>query len=294
MRLFRGGELDQFHLLELVLADEAAGVLAVGAGLGAEAGRVGGVFDRQGRFLQGFASVDVGHRHFGRGDEPQVPALDPEQVLLELGQLAGAGHGRGVDQEGRQHLGVAVPLGVQIEKEVDQGPRQARAEPLEQGEAGPGDPGGGLEVEDAESFADLPVGQGREGKFRDCPPAPDLHVVPLVPSLGHIVVTEVGDGQDDLLQLAFDLCKRRVQLLDPFGNGAHLDDERLGAGGFPGLLERGDGAGDGVALVLERLDLGEHGQSPAVRGGELVDQLRVDPAQVALVADEIEIFPDKT
>ena len=238
--------------------------------------------------------MDVGHRHLGRGDEPQVPALDPEQVLLELGQLAGAGHGRGVDQEGRQHLGVAVPLGVQIEKEVDQGPRQARAEPLEQGEAGPGEPGRGLEVEDAQAFADLPVGQGRKGKFRDRAPAPDFHVVPLVPSLGHVVGAQVGDGQDDLLQLAFDVGQRSVQFLDPLGHGAHLGDERLGAGRFPGLLEGGDGAGNGVALILERLDLGEHGQPPAVRGGELVDQLRVSAAQVALAADKIEMFPDKT
>ncbi len=187
-----------------------------------------------------------------------------------------------------------MPLGVQIEKEVDQGSRQARAEPLEQGEAGPGEPGRGLEVENTESFPDLPVGQGREGKFRDRAPAPDFHVVPLVVPLGHVVVAEIGDGQDDLLQLFLDPGQGRVQLFDPLGHGAHLGDERFGAGRLAGLLEGGDGAGNGVALVLERLDLGEHGQPPAVRGGELVDQLRVSAAQVALAADKIEMFPDKT
>ena len=35
------GELDELDLLELVLADHAAGVLAVRAGFAAEAGRVG-------------------------------------------------------------------------------------------------------------------------------------------------------------------------------------------------------------------------------------------------------------
>ena len=40
---FGRGELDQLDLLELVLADHAADVLAVGAGFGAEAGGVGAV-----------------------------------------------------------------------------------------------------------------------------------------------------------------------------------------------------------------------------------------------------------
>ena len=45
VRVFGRGELDQLDLLELVLADHAADVLAVAAGFGAEAGRVGAEAD---------------------------------------------------------------------------------------------------------------------------------------------------------------------------------------------------------------------------------------------------------
>jgi hypothetical protein len=69
------GEADQLHLVELVLADQPLGVLAVGAGLGAEAGGVGGIGQGQGLLVQDFVPVDVGQRDFGRGDQESSPSL---------------------------------------------------------------------------------------------------------------------------------------------------------------------------------------------------------------------------
>ena len=86
----RRGEVDELDLVELVLADQAAHVAAVGAGLGAEARRVGAVAARQRRLLEDLAAVQVGHRHLGGRDEVEVGSLDVEEVGLELGQLAGA------------------------------------------------------------------------------------------------------------------------------------------------------------------------------------------------------------
>ena len=49
-RLLGGGDRDQLHLAELMLADHAARVLACRARLGAEAERAGGEAQRQRRF----------------------------------------------------------------------------------------------------------------------------------------------------------------------------------------------------------------------------------------------------
>ena len=104
----RGGQLHQLDLVELVLADQAADVLAVGAGLGAEAGGVGGVAQRQVGLVEDLAPVQVGQRHLGGRDQVVVETLELEQVLLELRQLAGADEGVAVDDERRQDLAVAV------------------------------------------------------------------------------------------------------------------------------------------------------------------------------------------
>ena len=69
-------ELDQLDLLELVLADDAARVLACGSGFGAEAGGVGGEADGQAGFVEDFVAVEVGDRDFGGGDQPVVVVLE--------------------------------------------------------------------------------------------------------------------------------------------------------------------------------------------------------------------------
>ena len=122
--LFGARELDQFNFLKLVLADDAARVLACGPGFGAEAGRIGGEADGQPRFVENFVAVEIGDGDFGGGDQPVVVILElaardgfgvgigaAEEVFGELGKLAGAEEALGIDHEGRQHLGIAVLAG---------------------------------------------------------------------------------------------------------------------------------------------------------------------------------------
>ena len=78
-----------------MLADQAAHVRAVRAGLAAEARRVGGVAQRQRAAVEDLVAVQVRERHLGGRDQVEIPvAGDLEQVLLELRQLAGAGQRR--------------------------------------------------------------------------------------------------------------------------------------------------------------------------------------------------------
>jgi len=96
----RGGELHQLDLVELMLADQAAGITAVGAGLGAEAWGVGGVVERQVPFLERFIPVDVGDRHLRRRDQIEIPVVDLEQVFGEFRQLPGRRQRGGVAMKG--------------------------------------------------------------------------------------------------------------------------------------------------------------------------------------------------
>ena len=115
----RRRDLHHLDLVELVLADHAARVLAVGAGLGAEAGRVRREPDRQRLGRHDLVAHQVRQRHFAGGDQVEVAAfrvrllraalLHLEEVGLELGQLAGAAQARRPDQVGRVALLVAVP-----------------------------------------------------------------------------------------------------------------------------------------------------------------------------------------
>jgi hypothetical protein len=89
-----------------------AGVLAVGAGFRTEARRIGGVVDGQLFLGQDFILMDIGYRHFSRGNQKIIPVFQFEQVGFEFGQLAGVGHGLAVDDKRRQHLGVAVFAGM--------------------------------------------------------------------------------------------------------------------------------------------------------------------------------------
>ena len=83
------GDADQLDLVELVLADHAARVLAGGARLGAEAGRAGGEAQRQLLLVEDLVVHEVGERHLGGRDQPEA-VVGAEQVLGELRQLAGA------------------------------------------------------------------------------------------------------------------------------------------------------------------------------------------------------------
>ena len=84
-------ELHELDLVELVLADQTAHVLAVRAGLAAEARRVGGVADRQLAAVEDLAAVEVGQRHFRRRHQIEIPlAGDLEEIGFELRQIAGA------------------------------------------------------------------------------------------------------------------------------------------------------------------------------------------------------------
>ena len=179
------GEVDHLHLVELVLANQALGVLAVRAGFGPEAGRMGAEPDRQLRFVDDLACVDVGQGNLGRGDQEIIRVVELEQVFLEFGQLARAGHGLAVDDERRDDLGVAMQGCLRVEHQLGQGAFQTGAPAIADGKAGACQLGGALEVQAAQLRAQFPMFPGREIEFRFFPPVAQDRVVLLGGAKGH-------------------------------------------------------------------------------------------------------------
>lgn len=185
--------LHELHLLELVLADHAAHVLAVRARLGAEAGGMGG--EAQWQLFGGedpFAH-QVGERDLGGGDEiaPRL-ARDREEIGLELGQLAGALHDLGKHEKRGVDLEVAMLAGMQVEHELSERTMKPGELAAQHGETSAREPGRGLGIEPAFACAKLDVIAHRKGKGVRFAKAAKLAVVLLVAAQRDALVGRFG------------------------------------------------------------------------------------------------------
>ena len=152
------GVLDGYNLdfVELVQAVEAAHVFAVGTGFTTEAGGVGAVLQREVALLENHVTVDVGDGHLGGGDEVEVIDLAVVHLSLFVRQLAGAVGGILVHHIGRLDFHETGGCGL-VEEEVDEGALQTGAFAFIDGEAGAGDLGAELEVDDVVFLHEFPV-----------------------------------------------------------------------------------------------------------------------------------------
>ena len=296
------GEFDEFDLLELVLADHAADILAVAAGFGAEAGGVGAEAGGELGLVEGLVPEEVGDGDFGGGDEPMVAVLVDaglvglvvavEEVGGEFGEAAGAEEGFGVDHVGRQDFGVAVLAGVEVEHEVGDGALEAGSLAIVDDEAGAGDFGGAFEVEDAEAFADFPMGEGGEVEGAGRAPGFFYGVGALVGADGDDVLGEVGDGLQDGAKL---VVGGGGGGFEGVGLGFELGELGGEGGGVAAFaLELAEVGGELVALGFEGFGLGDGVAAAGVDGGEIAeDGCGVSVAGAEFLFDEGQVGPDK-
>src|ERR1019366_6760557 len=230
--LLRAGELHQFHLLELVLADDAANVAAVAAGLAAETRRVGAELDGQLLRLQRLVAINIGDRDFGGRDQPEIGVLALEQVFGEFGKLAGAVEAGGIHQEGGQHFGVAVFPGMHVEEKVYKCALQPGAQAPVEREARAGDLAGAREIEDTELGTEVPMCLGLEVELRWLANSADFHVV--VGGTAHRdgFVRDIGDAGEQFLELLVDGLHLFIERGDLLRDGAHFLLPRGSVGAF--------------------------------------------------------------
>ena len=275
-RFLRLGHPHQLDLVELVHADQPAGLAPGRAGLAAETRRVGGIPHRQVAPRQQPVALEVGHRYLGRRHQEQLLAFGAVEVILELGQLAGARHAGTVHQEGHAHFGVAVFLGMHVEQEVDQRPLEACAGPAVNDEPAAADLGGVVEIEPALGGGQFHVVLGLEGEKRLLVPRTDDRIGGGVLPDRAELVREVGDGKEQVplagigfVGLAADFLQSVAEALDLGHDGRRVLPLRLQ---FPDLLAQG------VAARLQLLALGLAAAPPGIAGGHLVHQLPCLPA----------------
>ena len=94
---------EPLDLVELVHPDDAAGVLAVAAGLPAEARRPAGVAQRAVGQVEDLVGVVAGQRHLGGADEVQVVGLEAVDLVGVRAEEPGARHDLRPHQHRRDH-----------------------------------------------------------------------------------------------------------------------------------------------------------------------------------------------
>ena len=265
-----------FDLVELVQAVQAADVLAVGAGLAAEARRVGRQALRDLVLRQNDVAEDVGHGHLGRRDHVEIVDLGVVHLALLVGELAGAEAGVAVDHHRRFDLLVAG-RGILIEEEVDQGALQLGSLALVDREAGAGDLDAQVEVDDVVLLGELPVRQGAFGEVHLG--AAHLDDLVVLGSLARLDQGAGGVGHQD--ELAVQLGRRLVHLGEELG-GTGLQRGDLGLGGLGGVAESllhqvADLGGLLLLLGEQRVALGLEAAAAGVELQHLIyDRLRVE------------------
>ncbi len=260
-----------------MLTDHAAGIAPGGAGLAAEARRVGDELQRQLLGIENLAGHDVGQRHFCGRDQVEVClafAADLEQIVLEFRQLTGALQRRRLHQVGGIGLFVAMLTGVQIDHELRQGAMQAGDRPTHQGEAGAGQFGGGLEIQPTVLLAQGDMILHREVEGLRRAPAANLDVLFLVRTDRHGLVRQVGDAQHQLVQLTLDAVQLLLAGFEFAAHAIHIGEQRGDV--LTALLGLADGLGTRIALGLELFGAGLHGLALGLQ--------RFDARHVQLVA----------
>ena len=257
-----------FHFVKLVQAVKAAHVFAVGTGLTAEAGRVGGKLLGELVGAEDDVTEDVGDGNLGGRDHIEVVQVGVVHLAFLVGQLAGTKTGSGVHHHRRLHFLVAG-CGVAVQEVVDEGALQLGAFAFIYRETGTGNLHAQVEVDDVVLLGQFPVGKCVLGEVHLG--AAHLHhqVVLGTLTLGYQVAGDVGQEH----QLVLELLDGLVGLLEK-GGGTLLDGGDFCLGGFGlGLLaflhELADGGGSLLLLAQESVALGLESLAFVVQGDDV-------------------------
>ena len=230
-----------------MLANNAAGVASIAAGLTAEAGCVAGVANAlptQLCIVENAVSRHIRYRDLCRGNKiVTLIRIEAEKILLELGQLAGAAQRVPVDDVGYVDLAIAMLAGMQIQHELDQGPVQPSQRPVHDIESRAGNLTRGFEVHLPEAFPEGDMVEDREVEAARIAPARHLHVVRFRCPIGHIRRRDVWHSQQQLV----DVC-----LGGPGFGGQRID---LAGNTFQRLIDLGLGPVHAHALPHQHADL---------------------------------------
>ncbi len=199
--------------------------------------------------VQDFVAKKIGDRNFGRGREPEIGVLDLEQIVLELGKLPGAEQAGRVDQERRQHFGIAVLARVNVQHEVDQRAFQPGADAPIDGKPRAGDFGGALQIQNLQLGPEIPMRLGLKIELARLAPAADFDVVVRALAHRHGFVRNIRNAGHQIAESFIDGLGFFIQGSNAIADLADLLLDRGGV--LPGFLELPDFDALGVLLRLQ-------------------------------------------
>ncbi len=219
------GNLHQLHLIELVLAHQAAHVLTIGPGLATKTWGISNVVQREKVSLQNLIPMNVGQRNLGGRNEKKVRLRCSKQIFLELGQLSRPRHRIPVHQKRREYFLVAALARVKVQHKINKGSLQqcpratVKREPRSRQFRCSG------EVQDPQLFSDLPMVFREKVEFGDFAPAPYLSVVFGPRAYRHGLMGQIGDSEYKILESLFDAGQGRLGILEVPRDLLHFSHE---------------------------------------------------------------------
>ena len=216
-------EREHLDLVELMDAKDAAGVLAGGAGLAAKAGGDPRVTQRQVATVEDLARVQAGEGDLGGADEEELVLFDLVDHLPLAGEEPGPVQRLLADEHRGHHRGEPLLAG-DLDGEPDERQLQQDEIPDQIGEAGAGEGGGLLGLDQAEGPAEVEVVAGLEAEGRVLTDLAHDDRVLVGLAIGRVGVRRVGDRGGELVASGNHLGELRLELLDPGGDVAHRGD----------------------------------------------------------------------
>src|SRR6266567_646553 len=215
-----------FDFIELMDAEDAARVLAVGASLAAETGTEGYEAHGQVFSFENFVLVHAGDRDFSGADEEGVIILNGVDLVASFGELTVANkaeftrHGR-YDKRGETFLGYA------IKGEIHERQFKAGRVMLENIAARPGDLDAALDIQHVQVLHDGVVIAQLEVKGGYDAPVLEWHIVVLIFADGSAGIRNVRHEVEQLLALFQKVVEPRFHAFDLLGQLFAFGDELL-------------------------------------------------------------------
>ena len=164
--------------------------------------------------------MQIGYRYFRGRDQKQIVGRGPIGIVFELRQLSCPDHDLATDEQWRLDLDVPVFAGMQLQHEVDQPARQARARAHQHRKSRSRKLGTTRQIEDPETLGDFPVRFPACGRRR-APAAQNRRL------FRHFGQRRIGDEQGLRFERGLDLPQLRFERGDTLAQLAARDRGRF-------------------------------------------------------------------
>ena len=178
--------------------------------------------------VQDFVAVQVGHGNFSRGNQPEIVLLVVVEVVGEQREIARTFHDFAPHQDRQGNLRVSVLPAVQVQHPRYDRAFQTRAVTVQRVKAAAREFHAALEVDDSETFGQVPVWLCVKIERGGFAPVAKHLVAGFVVPVGCAGVREVGQFHHGAVDALLQITHLVFESVDPLSHFAHLADHGIG------------------------------------------------------------------